>query len=105
MTCPYREMREAAAKCREAVPVLPGDMPDEMWGAIRNDKDAVQESMRIVVRQTKENISTAIRNRTKQEIGETMSTKNRLILRKSRRRGFKSMRNLRRAIKSGKVKP
>lgn len=37
-------------------PELPGDMPDEMWEAIRNDRNACAEAMRIVVRQTKSNI-------------------------------------------------
>lgn len=36
-----------------AEPELPGDMPDEMWEAVRNDRQAAVECMRIVVRQTK----------------------------------------------------
>jgi hypothetical protein len=36
-----------------AEPELPGDMPDEMWEAMRNDRQAAVECMRIVVRQTK----------------------------------------------------
>ena len=36
-----------------AEPELPGDMPDEMWEAIRNDRQAAVECMRILVRQTK----------------------------------------------------
>jgi hypothetical protein len=35
---------------------LPGHMPDEMWTVIANDRGAVEEAMRIAVRQTKENI-------------------------------------------------
>lgn len=41
-------------------PELPGNMPDEMWEAIRNDRDAMTEAMRIIVRQTKANIKAAI---------------------------------------------
>lgn len=37
----------------EQEPELPGDMPDDMWEAIKGDRDAVQEAMRIAVRQTK----------------------------------------------------
>ena len=40
----------------DAEPGLPGDMPDEMWEAIRDDRDAAAEAMRIVVRQTKQGI-------------------------------------------------
>lgn len=39
-----------------AEPELPGDMPDEMWNAIRNDRDACVELLRITVRATKRNI-------------------------------------------------
>ena len=37
-------------------PELPGDMPDEMWDAIKNDKDAIAKALQITVKQTKENI-------------------------------------------------
>lgn len=37
-------------------PELPGDMSDEMWEAIRNDRDAVAQALRIAVRQTKDGI-------------------------------------------------
>lgn len=40
----------------DAEPELPGPMPEEMWKTIRNDKDAVEEGMRIAVRQTKSGI-------------------------------------------------
>lgn len=39
-------------------PELPGGMPEEMWDAICNDRDAATEAFRIVVRQTKEGITT-----------------------------------------------
>ena len=42
-----------AIECEEE---LPGQMPDEMWLAIRDDRDACAEAMRIAVRQTKANI-------------------------------------------------
>ena len=40
----------------ESEPELPGDMPDEMWNAIRNDRVATSAALRIVVRQTKAGI-------------------------------------------------
>lgn len=53
---------EEAAKCREKVPVLPGQMPDEMWETIRNDRDAAEQVMRIAVRQTLDEYEAAIRS-------------------------------------------
>jgi hypothetical protein len=35
---------------------LPGDMPDHIWDAIRNDRDVACECMRIAVRETKRGI-------------------------------------------------
>ena len=46
----------AAIKAVNDEPELPGEMPDEMWNAIRNDRDAVAEALRIAVRQTKSGI-------------------------------------------------
>lgn len=40
----------------DSEPELPGDMPDEMWNAIRNDRDVMAEALRIAVRQTKSGI-------------------------------------------------
>jgi len=40
----------------DAEPELPGNMPDTMWELIRNDRDAFEELMRIVVRETKAGI-------------------------------------------------
>lgn len=40
----------------ENEPELPGDMPQEMYDAVKEDKDAMAELLRIVVRKTKENI-------------------------------------------------
>ena len=34
-------------------PELPGEMPEEMWEVLRNDRDAATKAMRIAVRQTK----------------------------------------------------
>jgi len=42
-------------------PELPGDMPDDMWDAIKDDRDACQKAMQIIVRQTKDNIKQALR--------------------------------------------
>lgn len=44
---------DAAIKAVDAEPELPGSMPDEIWDAIKNDRDAAEELLRIVVRQTK----------------------------------------------------
>lgn len=46
------EVRSAAM----AEPELPGEMPNEMWDAINNDRDAATKAMRIIVRQTREGI-------------------------------------------------
>ena len=46
-------------RLREAIedePEVPGHMQDEMWEAIKGDRDSIEEAMRIVVRQTKEGI-------------------------------------------------
>ena len=40
----------------EREPELPGDMPDEMWEAIRNDRDAMRQALVIAVKETKANI-------------------------------------------------
>lgn len=37
-------------------PEVPGEMPDEMWEAIKGDRDAMTNAIRIAVRQTKEGI-------------------------------------------------
>lgn len=52
-------------RCIQAVndePDLPDDMPDEMWAAISNDRDAANELFRIVVRATKAGIINRINN-------------------------------------------
>lgn len=41
-------------------PELPGGMPDEMWNAIKGDRDATEQAMRIAVQQTKRNIGNRI---------------------------------------------
>ena len=45
----------------ESEPEMPDQMPDEMWNAIRNDRDACGESHRIAVRITKRNIVNNLR--------------------------------------------
>jgi hypothetical protein len=37
-------------------PELPGTMPDEIWNAIRNDRMACADVMRIAVQKTKQGI-------------------------------------------------
>ena len=53
---PSIDWLETAIKAVEAEPELPGSMPDEMWDAIAGDRDATEEALRIVVRQTKAGI-------------------------------------------------
>lgn len=55
-TVPSINWLEIAINCVEAEPELPGSMPDEIWDAIKNDRDATEELLRIVVRQTKAGI-------------------------------------------------
>ena len=52
--------RERCLEAVDAEPELPGEMPDEMWAAIREDRDAAAEAMRIIVRQTKAGIRARI---------------------------------------------
>ena len=52
-------LMQEVARLRGAIanePELPGGMPDEMWDAIKGDRDATEEGMRIVVRRTKQGI-------------------------------------------------
>ena len=54
---------------REAVeqePELPGSMPDEMWEIIKNDRHDCEESHRMAVRETKQNILTRIEKLTEE---------------------------------------
>ena len=50
------EWVDAILKAVDDEPEVPGPMPDEMWKAFRNDRDAIEEGIRIAVRQTKEGI-------------------------------------------------
>lgn len=51
------EDRERAVKeAVDAEPELDGEMPDEMWGLIRSDRDAATEALRATVRATKKGI-------------------------------------------------
>lgn len=54
------KMNEELLAAINSEPELPGNMSDEMWEAIRNDRDAMTKTMRIIVRQTKANIKAAI---------------------------------------------
>jgi len=40
----------------ESEPECPGEMPDEMWEAIKGDSKAVEKAIQLGVKQTKENI-------------------------------------------------
>ena len=41
-------------------PELPGSMPDEMWEAIRNDRDAMRQALVICVKETKAGIKSRL---------------------------------------------
>ncbi len=45
--------KEMVMKAIDDEPEYPGEMPDEMWEAIKNDKDAVTMALRLTVRLTK----------------------------------------------------
>jgi hypothetical protein len=41
-------------------PELPGDIPDEMWDALRNDRDAMRQALVIAVKETKAGIKSRL---------------------------------------------
>lgn len=47
---------EDVVKAINDEPELPGEMPDEIYQAVKNDKDALTELVRITVRETKKGI-------------------------------------------------
>jgi hypothetical protein len=47
---------QAALQAIDDEPEVPGPMPDEMWAALNGDRDAVENAIRIAVRQTKDGI-------------------------------------------------
>jgi hypothetical protein len=50
---------------REAIslePELPGGMPNDMWDAIRNDRDACEKAMKMTVASTKAGIKERLAN-------------------------------------------
>ena len=51
---------EEIEKAIDIEPELPGDMPDDMWEVLKNDKELCTESHRLTVRKTKENIKNRI---------------------------------------------
>lgn len=52
----WDEMKARYLAAVDEEPELPGDMPDKMWDAIHNDRDAAFQALRIAVRQTKSGI-------------------------------------------------
>ena len=46
----------AALKAIDDVPELPGEMPDEVWEALRSDRATMETVLRGVVQTTKQNI-------------------------------------------------
>lgn len=54
-------MAEAAEKAVLDEPEYPGDMPDEMWAALKGDRDACVKAMRATVRLTKRGILARLR--------------------------------------------
>lgn len=59
-------LRDRLLRAVDIEPELTDEMPDEMWAALRDDRDATVEALRIVVRQTK----AAIRARIEELLGE-----------------------------------
>lgn len=59
----YLRALDTAVKGIENEPTFPGEMPDEIFKAIRNDKDAISNALRIAVKQTKENIINQLRDK------------------------------------------
>ena len=60
MTSPVHDALTKAAACRSKVPVLPGEMPDEMWTVLSTDRDVATEALRLLVRQTLDEYEEAI---------------------------------------------
>lgn len=54
-------MREWADRAVADEPECPGEMPDEMWMAIRGDRTVAMEAVRLTVRVTKRGIRGRIR--------------------------------------------
>lgn len=59
---PYKEFVQTHMKLElvhnaiDDEPEFPGDMPDEMWEAIRNNRDAMMKAMKLAVQLTKSGI-------------------------------------------------
>lgn len=60
-----RREHRAVMRIVRAEPELPGTMPDRMWETVRNDREAMEELLRIVVRKTKANILDQLTQRAK----------------------------------------
>lgn len=56
----HGQMKGAAISAVDDEPEFPGDMPDEMWEALRNDRDAMTQAMRLAVSHTKRDIKARI---------------------------------------------
>lgn len=54
--------RERCIKAVEAEEECPGNMPDDMWNVLKNDKGAVEFLIKETVRQTKTSIINRIKN-------------------------------------------
>lgn len=48
--------KEKVIKAINDEPEYPGDMPDEMWKALKNDRDAMAKALRLTVQLTKQGI-------------------------------------------------
>lgn len=53
-------LRERVLRAVDEEPELTDEMPEEMWAAVRDDREAMVEAFRIVVRQTKAGIRARI---------------------------------------------
>lgn len=55
------QVREACALCRDSVQILPGQMPDDLWGILHDDRELIAQTMRLLVLQTIDEYEQAIR--------------------------------------------
>lgn len=56
-----KHLGRAIRKAIDDEPEYPGDMPDEMFNAIKNDRDAITEAMRLTTRLVKDGIRIRVR--------------------------------------------
>lgn len=55
-------LKEILKQIVEEEPELPGNMPDKVWDILNGDRDATEQSLKLAVKQTKQNILKRINN-------------------------------------------